>query len=678
MGNFVFYILCALVMVVPLIFSPRSLELFEFPKLLIIYFGASLLAPLLIFKQQKLVKLIFNRKSGNSNLIWAAILLFLLSQALSTLFSIDQHVSFFGYYSRFNGGLLSLLSYLIIMLSAWFFLNSQRVTQLLKIILGTGLIVALWGLPSHFGYDFICLIVMGRLGTACWSSDFIPELRMFSTLGQPNWFATYLLVLIFIVLYFFITGQSQLDKKVKQYSPFVYSLMFLLFSVELVWTNSKSGILTYIILVPLYLIANFFNKKEKLKSWLRQSYFLPLAIIVLVLFSALWPVAKQLTQSLVPSPNAKPTQNLTQPLPNTQAINITPSSKIRMIVWEGALKLGQKYPWFGTGVETFAYAYNFTRPMAHNLTSEWNFVYNKAHNELLNYLATSGYFGLVSYLLMFLVFVVLGIQAWKDPLLKNFGLFYLASLLAIFMMNFFGFSTTATNLLFYLLPALLLVYQREKTNLNQSVSLNTQRSLTRELSFGQLALYFVWLLFSFVYLLNYFSADYNYARAKEYKQTQDFTNAYIYGQKALDLRKEPVYLDQQAGVAANLAALQQIQKNNPQAQEFSRLAVEYNNLSLAMSPKNVLYYKTRAKVFYVLSMSYIDKPELSNNYFNKALQALEKARALAPTDPIIPYTQAGLFMQTEPEKASDLLRKTIDLKPDYQEARELLKQLQIN
>ena len=348
-----------------------------------------------------------------------------------------------------------------------------------------------------------------------------------------------------------------------------------------------------------------------------------------------------------------------------------------MIVWEGAWKLGQKYPLFGTGVETFAYAYNFTRPVSHNLTSEWNYVYNKAHNELLNYLATSGYFGLISYLLMFLAFVVLGFQTWRQSAKTDFGLFALVCLLGIFMMNFFGFSTTITNLHFYLLPALLLIYLREDNNL-ASPTANTERSLSRELSFGQLALYFVWLLFAFVYLLNYFSADLNYARAKEYKQTQDFTNAYIYGQKALDLRKEPVYLDQQAGVSANLAALQQIQKNNPQAKEFSRQAIEYNNLSLVMSPKNVLYYKTRAKVFYVLSMSYIDNPELSNSYFNQSLKALAKASQLAPNDPIIPYTQAGLLWQTEPEKALILLEKALELKPNYLEAKELLKQLQIN
>jgi len=76
------------------------------------------------------------------------------------------------------------------------------------------------------------------------------------------------------------------------------------------------------------------------------------------------------------------------------------SMDIRKVVWQGAIELGQRYPLFGPGVETFAYTYYWVRPAAHNLLSEWDFLYNKAHNEYLNFLATTGFFGLFSYLLL--------------------------------------------------------------------------------------------------------------------------------------------------------------------------------------------------------------------------------------------------------------------------------------
>ena len=52
----------------------------------------------------------------------------------------------------------------------------------------------------------------------------------------------------------------------------------------------------------------------------------------------------------------------------------------------------------GTGTETFAFAFYRYRPAGHNLTAN-GILYNKAHNEYLNYLATTGLFGLASYLL---------------------------------------------------------------------------------------------------------------------------------------------------------------------------------------------------------------------------------------------------------------------------------------
>lgn len=680
MKKFVFYVLSLLVILTPFIFSPRSSELFEFPKLLLIYFGASLLFPLLVFNLNKLKRKFGGNKNRFERLAFFAMVIFFVSQLISTWLSIDSHVSFFGYYSRFNGGLLSLLSYLVIFFSALLFLNRDRVIKLLQIAVYSGLFVALWGLPSHFGHDFICLLVMGKLDASCWTADFVPQLRLFSTLGQPNWFATYLLVLISIVLYFFITGQSLLPKKYKQYSAKFATLLLVLFSIELLWTNSRSGSMAYIVVMLAFFGAYFFIQKKPFLDLLKQAFYLPLITLILVILVSAWSIAVPRLRAVFQSKPAVEKYQEATPAKPQEELKITPSSQIRLIVWQGALKLAQEYPLFGTGVETFAYSYNFTRPASHNLTSEWNYVYNKAHNELLNYLATTGWVGLVSYLFLFGVFLLPAILVLLNRQKANtdhwhFSLFYLLAMTSIFLMNIFGFSTTVTSLFYYLLPALLFVFLADSNSNEQPVK---ERSLTQQLGFGQVALYFVWLLFSFVYLLNYFTADFHYARAREYKQVQDFTNAYINGQKAIDLRREPTYLDQQAGIAANLAALQQIQRNSPQAKQFSQQAIDYNNETLSSSAKNVFYYKTRAKVFYALSMSYVDNPALSAEYLFKAVQALKTAKLLAPSDPVIPYTLAGLIQSTEPDKALELAQTALTLKPDYSEAKQMIKQLQNN
>ena len=80
------------------------------------------------------------------------------------------------------------------------------------------------------------------------------------------------------------------------------------------------------------------------------------------------------------------------------------------MVWKGAIDIWLHNPIFGTGLETFAFAYYQYRPAAHNMTSEAQFLYNKAHNEYLNYLATTGTVGIVTYLLMIGGFLFLSLQ----------------------------------------------------------------------------------------------------------------------------------------------------------------------------------------------------------------------------------------------------------------------------
>ena len=94
--------------------------------------------------------------------------------------------------------------------------------------------------------------------------------------------------------------------------------------------------------------------------------------------------------------SASPAEEESIPPVGDSVINvaITDSAEIRRIVWSGAIEIARNYPLFGTGPETFAYAYYKYRPAEHNLTSEWDFLYNRAHNEFLNVAATSGFLGL--------------------------------------------------------------------------------------------------------------------------------------------------------------------------------------------------------------------------------------------------------------------------------------------
>ncbi|MGB9883680.1 MAG: hypothetical protein ACPLRN_04195, partial [Microgenomates group bacterium] len=196
-----FFYAC-LFLITPLVFAFDTSELFEFNKILFIYLIAILVGFLWLLKMILTKKIIITKTFFD----WP-IILFLTTQVLSTIFSIDRKTSIFGYYGRFNGGLLSTISYIILFYG--FVSNINDFKFILKISLISSFLVILYAIPGKLGHDITCFLASdGKIfDNSCWSNDvlqFRPELRAFSTLGQPNWFGAYLVVNFFIGLYFFI------------------------------------------------------------------------------------------------------------------------------------------------------------------------------------------------------------------------------------------------------------------------------------------------------------------------------------------------------------------------------------------------------------------------------------------------------------------------------------------
>ncbi|MCG2692375.1 O-antigen ligase family protein, partial [Microgenomates group bacterium] len=305
-----------LFIVVPLILTPYNYELFEFNKMLTVYFFTIIIASAWIIKCIHQRKILLCRTPFDLPL-----LLFLLSQILSTIFSIDRHTSVWGYYSRFNGGLLSTISYITLYYA--FVSNAVSVKNSLKVILSTATIVSLYAIAQHFGID-----------KHVWVQDV--QNRVFSTLGQPNWLAAYLIAVIPLSRWL---------------AP--------LFLITIYFTKSQSGIAAA--LITLFLMFVFFVvKKRSLKIFL----------IIALLFSGLF----YLKSSGLILSNQAVTQAIEQE--NLTRAGGSSSLLIRRVVWQGAIDIWKHYPLFGSGVETFAYSYYNFRPASHNLLSEWDFLYN--------------------------------------------------------------------------------------------------------------------------------------------------------------------------------------------------------------------------------------------------------------------------------------------------------------
>ncbi|KKU17554.1 MAG: hypothetical protein UX28_C0009G0001 [Candidatus Pacebacteria bacterium GW2011_GWA1_46_10] len=424
---------------VPLVWLSNTSELFEFNKLILTYVLTTLIVGTWAIRCILEKKFIFK----HTLLDWP-ILIFLITQSLSLLFSIDPHVSWFGYYSRWNGGLLSLLSYSLLY---WAFVSNMDSKSALRAVhcaLWSAAVVAIYGSLEHFGVSVSCLLTTGSFNVSCWVQDV--QTRIFATLGQPNWLAAYIVALIFVPLSYLTPFRSPSPKLGEGLGVRYWTNLgiFISLFLTLLFTKSRSGLLAFGISSIVFWCLSL--GKLEIRS-IRNFIILNSLFLILVL--------------LVPNPIRDLVLPSTQPLaPSTgPALESggTESGTIRKIVWTGALRIWQANPknfLIGTGPETFAQAYYQYRPLEHNQTSEWELLYNKAHNEFLNYLATTGILGLGSYIVLLIAMArVFQISNFK------FQIALFAGWASIIVTNFWGFSVVIMQLLLFLLPATAIVIE---------------------------------------------------------------------------------------------------------------------------------------------------------------------------------------------------------------------------
>lgn len=698
LDSIIFYLFSALFFLTPLAMTSITSELFEFNKMILIYILTVCIAFFWTIKMIRLKTIILQK-----TLLDIPLLIFFSVFTISLFFSIDFHTSLFGYYGRFNGGWLSILSYIVLYYAFVSNINVSNLYKLLKTSVFSSFLVILWGLPGKLGYDMTCLLFAGQWNNACWTDQFHPEVRMFSTLGQPNWLGAYLAINLFIGLFFlfkslyvnnkkkieqkgYVSGKSE-RKKINWAILMWYGYTILNFSCIL-FTRSRSAIVAVLMGIAGLLIALFFIhvKKKKTKQYgLLVSLWLIILFVPLILFKT--GIEKIDSKLTLPNFNKQLSTN-NQPIPSAQedkTILITESFDIRKIVWAGALELGKKYPFFGTGPETFAYSYYFVRPIAHNYVSEWDYLYNKAHNEFLNYLATTGYIGITAYLSVIVIFfywvlksVIIYLRksnkVLKEEDNKEITTNYIYTIclafgyLSILITNFFGFSTTTINLFFFLIPAFLFIKDKNRLNNNKAIKFQVYTN-SQIISITVMSLILLLMLFS---IARYWIADILYAKADMYVKTGDYQAAANLLFQALELKHEHVYEDKLSYTLANLAVLASSQKKDIVLNQLINESVKYNDRSLKSSPKNILYWKTKAKNYYLFYQI-----SLKDNELNSGIEALKEASKYAPTDPKIPYSLAVFYslMYDDAKQNKDFFKeaslqsinKCLALKSDYRD-----------
>ena len=628
-----------LLFLIPLIFFKTTSELFEFNKIITLYIFTILITTVWAVKSIVAKKIIFRR----TILDWPLII-FLVILVLSSIFSLDFRTSIFGYYSRFNGGLFSIVSYVLLYWGYVSNMNGEMTKKsIIFFLISTG-IASFLAILEHFGFSTTCGLMGVGWNNSCWVQDV--QNRVYSTFGQPNWLAATIVTLIPILFGFTLIKKGDNIKVNKLF--FFYFLSIILF-VTLLFTKSRSGLLGFAIADLIFCGLILFKfKKEFIKKLVIFN------IIFVILISIIGTPWNSSIFKFSEFKKSKTENTSTGPALESGG---TESGTIRKIVWQGAVKIWTNYPILGTGPETFAFAYPMFKPLEHNLTTEWDFIYNKAHNEYLNYLATTGTLGFISYLTL-IGFIVY--QLFQNK--STFGISLLAGFLSILITNFFGFSVVSTSLLFFLLPAITLTNKLEGEKKEKLILNNLDNKQKIYILISTI------IAIIFLYEISrYFIADIYYNKARLFNRSDNPVKAREEITKALKISpKEAIFWNESAISNSDIAVLLANNNENDKGLEFAKLATYESEKAVNLTKNNVNLRKTQSTI-------YIKLTSFNSNYLTNAEDTVKLAIIISPNDPKL-YYQLGL-LEIKLNKLEDAIlnfEKAVQIKPNYRDARFVL------
>ncbi len=404
----IYFMLSALTLFfTPLIYGTYTNEQYEFPKSIFLYIMVLTLAFVFLLKN------INNAlKFKVSSKITFVLFIYVLVNIVSAIGSNYTYTTVWGYYTRFNGGILSMVAYFVFYLVLVNIFDKKNLTNLLYAVIFTLIPISILGIYQKV------------------TGTFVGE-RIYSTFGQPNWLATYIAMAMPLVLY-----QILVAKKWQQGMAVIYILSF----ISLWFTYSLSGLLAFIISTILLVVLN----KDCLQSDKKLvGYILTGVVIFMVVIPGIY--SQRIKDMWEDINKYASTQNYDNA--NEQ---LSDPGYIRLNLWESSVTHIVSSPkafLIGSGPETFPYEFQKYRTPNLNYSSEWDFVINKPHNYYIEQFFEIGVLGGGIYL--YLIYLTI----------KQKHKLVLPMLSALYISNIFGWPTVSTDLLFWVLLAKLNISQ---------------------------------------------------------------------------------------------------------------------------------------------------------------------------------------------------------------------------
>lgn len=414
------FLACVVVVLAPLYFNNNHWYPFGMPKISIVIGGSLLMGVFYlwgVFKNNKL--------SLKINPLHIGLIIFLSILTISSIFGVDPHNSFFGYFS-FPTNLIFIyaVSLFGIIVSSLYKNNNNFLLKILSISFITSIIVAIF---SYTG-----------------NSVFKNSVDFSSTIGNSSYAGAYLLFNIFFGIGFFFFYKKVWQKVLVFLATLFILLCPLFFKVSAIlhirnlsditsnpmnFLGVANGALVgiFISFVVFILLLFIFSKKKILKIS---------GFIILAMFMSGIIYAGFLLMN--------PSSGVHKAYEESKGEN-------RFIAWNIAKVGFEKNPLLGLGYDNYMHIYHKEfkeSEFGNNVES-----FSKPHNVAWEYLANTGILGFASYLALFaLMFYVLISHVNNDENKKYriFRISFVAILVGYFIQNLFIFDSVTTYLMFFL------------------------------------------------------------------------------------------------------------------------------------------------------------------------------------------------------------------------------------
>jgi len=293
-----------------------------------------------------------------------AVLAFLLIWLLSAIFGVDSYLSFWGNLERMLGvlGMLHFAAFFLMLTGI--FRTEKNWVSLIKISVVISSVISLLAVIQRFASLGVLIPQQGRV---------------YATIGNPAFLASYLIFNIFFTGYLIFISLAQ-GQKFMNWRVFSWSGFLLLQPIALFLTGTRGAFVGFSVGVILCLI--FFVLFYPAKNI--RKYFLAVLAAIMILGGSVFAFRNSVFVRSNPDLNR---------IASITIKDVTAQN--RLILWQKAWASWQERPIFGWGPENYEVAINKYFDARLLPYEAW---YDRAHNFIFDYGVAGGWVGLAAFL----------------------------------------------------------------------------------------------------------------------------------------------------------------------------------------------------------------------------------------------------------------------------------------